>query len=139
MNLDKAVTLHAARELRRPLIHNTSRWRTICVDFDGVLSDSHGPYSRGHFGPPIPEGMKLLAKLKAEGFDTVILTARKETDLVANWLAAQGFPGMIVTNHKIPAVAYVDDRALAWSDNSKASDVLKLLKKPMGVLDERSR
>ncbi len=115
--------------------HPDSEWRTLCIDFDGVLCDSKGPYGWGHFGPPEPEGLKLLRMAIADGFYVTILTARKETDLVAQWLEKQGFPNMVVTNHKVPALAYVDDRAVPWgTGKTKAEAVLKLIKNPKRLL-----
>lgn len=115
--------------------HPDSETTTVLLDFDGVLSQSAGPYNRGHFGPPIPEGLKLLRLCLEHGYNTVIFTARKETDLVANWLRQQGFPHMMVTNHKIPASSYVDDRAIPWNaSKSKADDAIKFVKNPKATL-----
>lgn len=118
-----------ANDVRPELLNAPNHWKTICMDFDGVLCESKGPYSRDHFGPPIKEGIRLLSILKKQGYNVVILTARKETDSVAGWLKRQGFPNLLVTNHKVPAVAYIDDRALSWDDDSKAEDILKAIPK----------
>lgn len=107
------------------LVQDPHHWRTVCVDFDGVLNDSSGPFKHGHFGPPIPEGMKLLKILIERGWTVVILTARKETDAVAGWLGSQGTPGLLVTNHKVPAQAYVDDRGVHWHQDQTAEEAMK--------------
>lgn len=115
--------------------HPDSNYATVLVDFDGVLSESSGPYVKDHFGPPIEEGLKLLRLCLQHGYSVVIFTARKETDMVAKWLDEHGFPNMMVTNHKIPASAYVDDRAIPWhSKHSKAEDVFKYVKNPKATL-----
>lgn len=115
--------------------HPDSEDTTVCIDFDGVLCNSDGPYAWGHFGPPNKEGLKLLKRCQEEGYNVVILTARRETDLVANWLRAQGFPRMFVTNQKIPASSYVDDRAIPWNqDESLAENVVKYVKNPKDTL-----
>lgn len=117
------------------ITHPDSEDATVLIDFDGVLSESSGPFERGHFGPPIPEGLKLIRLCLQHGYQVVIFTARKETDLVANWLRQQGFPHMFVTNHKIPASSYVDDRAIPWSaKKSKADDAIKFVKNPRETL-----
>jgi len=134
MNLSHTITIFAATELRRPLLHEPDRQKTVCVDFDGVLSESVGPYTKDHFGPPIPEGFKLLRALLDRGYHVVILTARKETDMVALWLSNHGFSNMFVTNQKIPAVAYIDDRAISFADDSDAEDILKCVESPEEVL-----
>jgi hypothetical protein len=126
-------TIHFTKE--HSLTHPDSEDATVLIDFDGVLSESSGPYERGHFGPPIPEGIKLLRLCLQHNYNVVIFTARKETDLVANWLRDQGFPHMYVTNHKIPASSYVDDRAIPWnSKKSKADDAIKFVKDPRATL-----
>jgi hypothetical protein len=118
-----------------PISHPDSEDTTVAIDFDGVLCRSDGPYEFGHFGPPIPEGLKLIKRCKDEGYNVVIFTARKETDLVSNWLRQQGFAHMFVTNHKIPCSAYVDDRAIPWNqDTSLADEVVKYVKNPAATL-----
>lgn len=136
MKLSGAIHIHAATaELRRPLSNDNEKWKTVLVDFDGVLSESSGPYARDHFGPPMKEGFKLVQALLDRGFQVIVFTARKETDSVAVWLKDHGFPHMLVTNHKVAAIAYVDDRALPWGDDSKAEDLLPYIEDPKKTLD----
>jgi hypothetical protein len=105
------------------------------IDFDGTVNESKGPYAYGHFGPPIPEGLKLIKMCQQAGYTVVIFTARRETDLVANWLRDHGFPHMYVTNRKVPASSYIDDRSIPWnSEESKAEDVFKFVKNPRETL-----
>ncbi len=122
MNLQAAIAVHQPEQ-------KTKEWKHGCVDFDGVLAVHDGTYQPGKIGAPIPEGLRLLRMLLDQGYQVTILTARKETDLVARWLAAQGFPNMFVTNEKPPAQAYVDDRAVYWNPNANADEILKELKK----------
>lgn len=117
------------KDYGKPLIHEPARWKTVCVDFDGVLSHVSGPYTWGHIGAPREQGIKFLKMLRSEGYKVIILTARKETDLVEKWLAEQGVPGLIVTNHKPPAIAYVDDHALLWHDKQDAGKMMDLIRK----------
>lgn len=112
---------------------------TVAVDFDGVLNKSDGPYTANHFGPPIPEGMKLLHMLVTEHFNVVILTARKETDSVSAWLARQGFKYLLVTNHKIPARIYVDDRGFSFGKGTKAEHIMKYVRNPDKILPVATR
>ena len=131
MNLIQTIRFNA----QYPITHPDSEDTTVCLDFDGVLNKSEGPYQPAHFGPPIKEGLKLLKMCMAAGYSVVILTARKETDLVAGWFRDQGFPHMYVTNRKVPASSYVDDRAIPWNDKeSKAEDVFRFVKNPRETL-----
>jgi hypothetical protein len=125
MNLMASISVGVGHELHHNPVH---RW-TVCVDFDGVLCDSAGPYHRNHFGPPIKQGMQLLRLLQARGWTVVILTARKETDSVEKYLSAQGFPNLLVTNEKVPAQAYIDDRAVHAHEGYKALDLIRELER----------
>ena len=132
MNLNQ--TLNYRKELGPT--HPDTHYATVLIDFDGVLSESSGPYERNHFGPPSKEGLKLLRLCLQHKYSVVIFTARKETDSVAKWLDEHGFPNMLVTNHKIPASAYVDDRAIPWnSSKSTARKTIKYIRNPKAVLD----
>ena len=131
MNLIETIRFNTEHAVSHPDSEDT----TVCIDFDGVLSDSDGPYEWGHFGPANPEGLKLLKRCQEEGYNVIILTARKETDLVSNWLRDHGFPRMFVTNTKVPASSYVDDRAIPWnSKESLAERVVGFVKNPKETL-----
>lgn len=92
--------------------------RTIAVDFDGVLHS----YTSGWKGPadipdpPVPGAIEWLNKISPH-FEVVIFTTRGESIYAKNairqylydygWTAAKG---ATVTNTKIPAIIYIDDR-----------------------------
>lgn len=105
---------------------------TIAIDFDGVIHK----YSRGwHDGTiyddPMPgaiEGIKQLQK----NYAVFVFTTRDATD-VALWLNNHGVDAVsdyhvttkdfwnnqqvvLVTNRKLAAVAYLDDRAIRFTD-----------------------
>ena len=98
---------------------------TICIDFDGVLHR----YSRGYedgtiYDVPMPDAVYATHKLADKGYNLVVLTARSpaQFDDIEVWLAAHGFPPMEVTNLKVPAFMYLDDRAIrfvSWQDAMK--------------------
>jgi len=111
--------------------------KTIGVDFDGVIHR----YSKGWFDgtiydEPIPgaiSGLRLLMQHNA----VFIHTARSARQ-VAEWLAEHGFETcvegqihapikfwtdrgrLLVTNRKLPAVAYLDDRAVKFTTWERA-------------------
>lgn len=88
---------------------------TICVDFDGVLSQYSG-WKDGKLpapGDPIPGALEACRTL-ARRYDLAVLTSRHDHDVLANWLRQHGFPEMPVTDRKLPALAYVDDRAVRF-------------------------
>ncbi len=126
MKLAEALLLQAAAEVSS---RHPARFQTVALDFDGVLAHVANPFQWGQIGPPKQEGLKFLGMLIKEGFHVVIFTARKETDIVAKWLGEQGFPSLLVTNSKPIAIAYFDDRAFRVLENSKAVDMMKLVRK----------
>jgi len=121
--------------------------KSIGVDFNGVI---HG-YSKGwHDGTiyddPMPGAFKALSTL-LDSFTVFVFTAR-DLEPVAQWLTEQGqfevyvdrpYPSgawirfwnergkLLVTNRKLPAVAYVDDRAIRFTDWAQALADVKAL------------
>lgn len=90
--------------------------KTICVDFDGVLNEYNG-YEEGNLGEPLSGSQGFIKELRKK-YIVVILTSRPK-ERVINWLRDNGFPSMRVTNHKVPAVAYIDDRAIQFNGSYK--------------------
>ena len=86
--------------------------KTICVDFDGVLNEYDG-YEEGNLGEPLTGSKEFIKELRKK-YKVVILTSRQKEQVI-NWLSNNGFPSMKVTNRKIPAVAYIDDRAIRFN------------------------
>lgn len=89
--------------------------KTICVDFDGVLNE-YG-YEKGDLGEPLTGSKEFIKELRKK-YKVVILTSRQKEQVIG-WLTNNGFPSMKITNRKIPAVAYIDDRAIQFKGNYK--------------------
>jgi hypothetical protein len=100
--------------------------KTICIDFDGVLAKYGGWKGEDHFGEPIEGAKEFLEKIKSAGLDIVIFTTRNP-DKVREWCRENDFPEpREVTNIKIPAPVYIDDRAIKFEgDFSKLISDLK--------------
>lgn len=93
----------------------------IAVDFDGVINS----YVSGWTGPadlpdlPVPGAIKWLEKM-AECFEVIIFTTRaQDPDAAASirdWLLRHGYggPELLVTNVKVAALVYLDDRAIRF-------------------------
>nr|WSZ21185.1 hypothetical protein OH837_48940 [Streptomyces canus] len=119
------------------------RPKTIAVDFDGVIH----AYSKGWqdgtiYDPPLPGALDALKSLM-DTYAVFIHTTRDAT-AVAGWLAERGFDtvadvdgpkhpkrefwnergALLVTDRKLPAVAYIDDRAIRFTDWPQALDQL---------------
>ena len=90
--------------------------KTICLDFDGVLH----AYSRGWqdgsiYDGPINGALDAVRRL-SESFTLVVQTSRKNLEDVVTWLDKHSFPMMAVTNNKPPALVYIDDRGLRFTN-----------------------
>jgi phosphoglycolate phosphatase-like HAD superfamily hydrolase len=102
-------------------------YRTIYIDFNGVLDLYDG--WRGHHVdfPMRPGADAFLAALKAEGWTVVLFTACPLPEATA-WMAAHGLDRYIdeITNLKGPAVVYLDDRGLTFTgDFNRALDQIR--------------
>ena len=88
--------------------------KTVCVDFDGVIHEYKGWNGFLPTGEPIPGAREFLANLAAR-YQVVIHTSRKP-EYVWPWLTRYAMTDMVyeVTNTKVPAIAYVDDRAVRF-------------------------
>lgn len=108
--------------------------KSIAIDFDGVVHQySRGWHTKDIYDPPM-EGAEDALRTLSNAFGVFILTARPAKDVIM-WCRVQfslrfqligprisywdriGVIG--VTNRKLPALAYVDDRALrftTWRD-----------------------
>jgi trehalose-6-phosphatase len=110
---------------------------TLAVDFDGMIH----AYSRGWadgtiYDPPVPGALDGLRQLLDQ--DAVFVFTAREPEQVAEWLSLHGFicrtehegpfwnvrGQLLVTNRKLPATAYLDDRAVRFVDWGQALAVL---------------
>ena len=91
--------------------------KTVCVDFDGVLNEYRG-YKEGYTYPFTDKGIEFLKRLKDTGFKVVILTSIRLAD-VERLLHELGYDDLVdqITNVKVPAIAYIDDRAITFRGN----------------------
>ncbi len=91
---------------------------TIAIDFDGVINKYDGWKGYEHFDKPLPGARGFLEELQKRGYEVVIHTARNMQH-VEMWFEENGMSHLIerVSNHKPPAIAYVDDRAVRFNGN----------------------
>lgn len=100
--------------------------KTICVDFDGVIhAYTKGYHDTTAYDVPMEGAYDSLVKLKGQGWRIVIFSARG-ADEIRSWLtqhwAGSQLENLEITNVKIPALAYIDDRAIRftnWKDVEK--------------------
>jgi hypothetical protein len=92
----------------------------IAVDFDGVLHSYVSGWT-GHLprDPAERGALEFIQWLAACGAEIVVMSARAGAEggkeAIRDWLREQGFPELTVTDHKVIAAAYVDDRAVPYA------------------------
>lgn len=93
---------------------------TICVDFDGVLNTYTGYEGDEVLFEPAKGVKDFLKELNQIHEHVVIFTARNH-EMVWHWLKQHNLHPYIrsVTNTKIPAVLYIDDRGLKFDGDFK--------------------
>lgn len=116
--------------------------KTVALDFDGVIHKySKGWLDGSIYDEPIPGAVEAVQELMKH-FAVFIHTTRDPAQ-VAAWLSDLGFYTLIdvegpnhrrqfwnelgillITDRKLPAVAYVDDRAVTFTDWEQALAVL---------------
>lgn len=114
---------------------------TIAVDFDGVLhAYSLGWHDGTIYDQPMPGAIEALRTLM-DTYAVFVHTTRNVAD-VAVWLSRHGGfvcvvnrrddtafwndrTRLLVTNRKLPAVAYIDDRALHFTSWPQALDEVR--------------
>jgi hypothetical protein len=88
--------------------------KVICVDFDGVIHKYSKRHAWSDFYDGPTEGCKeALETWEDYGYTIVIFTAREKCrhGEIKDWLKKYGFKEYEITNHKITALLYLDDRA----------------------------
>ena len=100
---------------------------TIAIDFDGVIHR----YSQGWKGmdnaydPPLDGAASALQRLADAGKRIVVFSSR-DTAVIKNWLKKHALEQYVaeITNTKIPAQVYIDDRAYRFINWEKTMEDL---------------
>ncbi len=92
--------------------------RALSIDLDGVLH-SYVSGWQGHDNlpdPPVPGAVDACKRFHEAGWKLYVHTSRSHLGPVQKWLAVHGFPPMALTRIKPIAIAYIDDRAVRFTD-----------------------
>lgn len=104
--------------------------KTILIDLDGVLNNYNG-FQENNI-PQIKEGVEeFLQKLCISNEYEIVLFTTRNLLLVSKWLIENNIDKYFkdITNVKIPAYIYIDDRAIQFNgDFEKLHDEIKNFK-----------
>jgi len=89
-------------------------WPTICIDFNGVIDTFAGWNGQVEDYPPAHNVEWFLEQVRKRFATVIILTATRPLSRVEDWFRKYELDHLIdyVTDTKVPAVCYVDDRAV---------------------------
>lgn len=87
------------------------------VDFDGVIHNSNQGWKDGEvYGDIMDNAFEMITDLEKKGYEIVIITARDRLTPVKEWLTKHKLGHLLVTNTKLPCRAYIDDRAIRFTN-----------------------
>jgi hypothetical protein len=97
--------------------------KAVAVDFDGVFYPHYDGEVPNKDIKPIDGAVEAIAFLKSVGLEPFICTARPDHQLggvkeyIEHWaqLVGENFAWIVVSNTKLPAILYIDDRAYRFS------------------------
>lgn len=122
--------------------------KVLCLDFDGTIhAYSQGWKDGSVYDVPVPGAFEAIRTVQQEGWTVIVLTSREDHEPIRAWferwnrhygqvagfMSYQMAPGMrvqevwseqfiiipVITNKKVPAQFYIDDRAIRftnWND-----------------------
>ena len=92
--------------------------KTLCIDFNGVLDTYKGWKGIDHEYPMREGTPEFLKTLTESGYTIVVFTAANVMK-VKQWIMRNGLDRYVsdVTDKKIPALCYIDDRAVQFKGN----------------------
>jgi phage-related protein len=114
------------------------RPKRVCFDFDGVVVKKYKKYTPFKFEKINQKIAKLIRKLYRK-YQIVIFTARQSEELpeIAKFLKKNKVPFDRITNEKVPALIYVDDRAFRFVSDKQIPEIEKAIKQEeRGWVDE---
>ena len=91
----------------------------VCVDFDGVLNEYEGWKGEDELYHPKHGVREFLDRLSSK-YNIIIFTVRP-VEKVTEWMNYHKLRYDKITNQKVPAVAYIDDRAIKFNGDYNAT------------------
>ena len=108
------------------LVRRSNSTKTMGIDFDGTICEKQ-PYGDGTISnKPNAGAQEVISMLKTIGFKIVVFTTRLNPKFggdiewkkkqIEDWLNKYEIPFDEVTNNKPEAIAYIDDRAIRFTN-----------------------
>lgn len=106
---------------------------TIVFDFDGVIYNYDGKWGDIDYLPngAVAGVKELIEKVRNAGYRVAVVSARCHSkhgtlgiDAIKKWLEKEGIVVDEVSNEKVPALVYIDDRAFKFEGNADIFDAI---------------
>ncbi|WP_143321187.1 hypothetical protein [Clostridium sp. HBUAS56010] len=94
--------------------------RTIVFDFDGVIHSYISGWKGAENIPDKPvEGIKeAISEIRKSGYEVAVVSSRAASkegkNAIEHYLENNGIKVDTVTSQKLPAICYIDDRAICF-------------------------
>ncbi len=94
----------------------------LLIDFDRVIHKYSQGFKDGSiYDDPVPGAIEALKKLQEAGYEVIVFTAKsqlgqKRNKAIKKWLEKYGLKNIKVTSTKLSARAYIDDRAIRFTN-----------------------
>lgn len=97
----------------------SAAWPVVCVDLNGVLDIPSRWNGKVEKYPVAPGASLFLFRLRLHFNTVVVFTATMPVEFAIEWLEEHDLLKYVhfVTNHKIPAAVYIDDKAVCHYGN----------------------
>lgn len=101
--------------------------RTVAIDFDGVIHKYSKGWQDGKiYDEPVEGAIEAIYELIEKDYEVVIFTTREDIKAVKDWISDKFLIQgkfihlnkylLEVTNIKPPAIAYIDDRGIRFTN-----------------------
>ena len=104
--------------------------KTIAIDFDGVIHKYSKGWQNGRiYDEPVEGSLEAIFKLLEKDYRVVVFTTREFINEVKDWIIMEmhkcknlegktfvNYKDFSVTNIKPPAIAYIDDRGIRFTN-----------------------
>ena len=103
----------------------SKREKTLAIDFDGTICKEQSFKDGEIWQEPNEGAVEVITKLKSQGWKIIVFTCRARPqwdnypagiDQVSNWLIKHNIPFDEITSNKPIARAYIDDRAIRFTN-----------------------
>lgn len=134
-NLEKEATEEIWDFLNYFFVLKKLQWREdkkrpkkVCFDFDGVIVKKYRKYIPHKF-TAVNKSMADFIRRLYRKYQIIVFTARQDEELpeIAAYLKKHKIPFDRVTNQKLSAICYVDDRAVRYTPKTNLKEIEKLI------------